>query len=485
MNKKLCKPVIFLFSLSLIISGCNEEAPHFLELDKTALVFDVEGGSQNIAVSSNGVWTVSSGVNWVTVSPQSGERNVTVSITVSENRTLEERKATLIFVGRTVFSNETITVVVEITQKAKILYLELDKTTVAFEAEGGSQDIAVSTNGNWRVVSNTPNWVTVSPRSGERDATVTVTASENRLFVERRTILTFNDRTETVTVEITQEARFIEIDTNILSFGFESGSQSIQVSSNGSWRVFNSPNWVTVSPQFGTGNATIAITVTENGFAGGRANELIFICGTQGTIIATIDITQEIKPFYDNHPQGVVINGVRWATRNVDAPGTFAESPESSGMFYQWNRNIGWSSTNPMINSNGGTFWNSSNQAGSTWTRANDPCPQGWRVPTRAEIQTLGNTNNVISQWTTLNGVSGRTFTDRNTDNTIFLPAVGWRTNTSGVINLAGNRGLYWSSTFGNATYSFYLLFTSIVVIAGSNDLGNRAGGMSVRCVAE
>ena len=30
---------------------------------------------------------------------------------------------------------------------------------------------------------------------------------------------------------------------------------------------------------------------------------------------------------------GVVIDGIRWATRNVDAPGTFAENPEDAGMF--------------------------------------------------------------------------------------------------------------------------------------------------------
>jgi len=31
--------------------------------------------------------------------------------------------------------------------------------------------------------------------------------------------------------------------------------------------------------------------------------------------------------------EGVVINGIRWATRNVDAPGTFVDNPEDAGMF--------------------------------------------------------------------------------------------------------------------------------------------------------
>ena len=32
-------------------------------------------------------------------------------------------------------------------------------------------------------------------------------------------------------------------------------------------------------------------------------------------------------------PNGVEINGLMWATRNVDKPGTFAENPEDFGMF--------------------------------------------------------------------------------------------------------------------------------------------------------
>ena len=39
---------------------------------------------------------------------------------------------------------------------------------------------------------------------------------------------------------------------------------------------------------------------------------------------------------------GVEINGVTWATRNVDAPGTFAAKPEDMGMFYQWNSKVSW-----------------------------------------------------------------------------------------------------------------------------------------------
>ena len=56
--------------------------------------------------------------------------------------------------------------------------------------------------------------------------------------------------------------------------------------------------------------------------------------------------------------EGVVINGVKWATRNVDKPGTFAANPENAGMLFQWNRRVGWSANDPMVNSNGDVTWN-------------------------------------------------------------------------------------------------------------------------------
>ena len=92
----------------------------------------------------------------------------------------------------------------------------------------------------------------------------------------------------------------------------------------------------------------------------------------------------------------VLINGVRWATRNVDAPGTFAASPESAGMFYQWNRRKAWAATGEKVpgwppNWDGweGWSWNHTNPGATTWEVSNDPSPAGYRVPTYAEILSL------------------------------------------------------------------------------------------------
>ena len=138
---------------------------------------------------------------------------------------------------------------------------------------------------------------------------------------------------------------------------------------------------------------------------------------------------------------GVVINGVKWATRNVDAFGTFAATPESPGMFYQWNRKIAWTAAG----SGGG--WDSSLATCDTWESSNDPSPEGWRVPTVEEQQTLLDTKKVANEWTTQNGVTGRKFTDKASGNSLFLPAAGCRRYSDGMLSDVGTDGGYWSST--------------------------------------
>ncbi|GHT25423.1 hypothetical protein FACS189430_12000 [Bacteroidia bacterium] len=173
---------------------------------------------------------------------------------------------------------------------------------------------------------------------------------------------------------------------------------------------------------------------------------------------------------------GVVINGVRWATRNIATPGYFASSPNDVGLFYQWNRKKAWAATGNV------SGWDDTNAEGDSWATANDPSPEGWRVPTRAELNKLLESDKVSSVWTTQNGVNGRLFTDITSGNTLFLPAAGYRDTSDGTLYNAGTFGFYWSSTASGTAFAYSLFFSSDY--ADWYD-GLRRYGFSVRSVAE
>jgi uncharacterized protein (TIGR02145 family) len=193
----------------------------------------------------------------------------------------------------------------------------------------------------------------------------------------------------------------------------------------------------------------------------------------------------EVKRFTTSQCEGVMIGGVCWATHNVDMPGTFTANPEDAGMLYRWNSTIGWSSTDPMVNSIGGTTWDPPGSVVGTyidvrWERVNNPCPKGWRMPIQEELFSLGQFF-WLNQWTTLNGVTGRTFNGE--QSSIFLPAAGYRDDNTGACNDVGTVGYYWTtSTYCYVNPSaYYLYFSSVHSYPGNTN--HHADGFSIRCV--
>ena len=195
-------------------------------------------------------------------------------------------------------------------------------------------------------------------------------------------------------------------------------------------------------------------------------------------IIPREENTQNIT--VDAIPCSVIINGIRWATRNVGVPGTFVDRMEDAGMFFQWNRRVGWSSTDSMINSDGDTVWDSTYSDGTEWYAENDPCPAGWRVPTRTELQSLVDSG---SEWITYNGVNGRLF--GTTPNRIFLPAVGWHWGNG--LSSVGTIGAYWSSCISICGTPIGSLARGLEFHIPGASTSNipRDRGFFVRCVAK
>lgn len=182
--------------------------------------------------------------------------------------------------------------------------------------------------------------------------------------------------------------------------------------------------------------------------------------------------------------EGVEINGIVWATRNVAAPGTFAETPEEFGMYYQWNRRTGWA--DPV-----GSKWDGAPYTDPQWQSGNDPCPAGWRLPTRDENRSLDQVIKVDWSYTTQNGVAGSKFVDKENGNSLFLPSAGY-IGADGVAAEQGTHGYYRSVTPYPETGNGYVLYFREDRTEGSGDgeglifLAYKwpyQNGYSVRCV--
>lgn len=128
-------------------------------------------------------------------------------------------------------------------------------------------------------------------------------------------------------------------------------------------------------------------------------------------------------------------------------------------------------------------LWNSGSESAPVKTEY-DPCPEGWRIPTHAELDEL---NNNYSSWTTAdNGQMGRWFSGPNSYTTsvpqVFFSAAGFRYSGDGDAYDRGYFGYYWSSGPSFEGFAYFLGFGSSSVYVSSS---GRAYGYSVRCVQE
>lgn len=135
------------------------------------------------------------------------------------------------------------------------------------------------------------------------------------------------------------------------------------------------------------------------------------------------------------------------------------------------------------LSSPDGLLWNTGSEMSPIKTDY-DPCPKGWRVPTRDELKML---SGYKMTWGTNDaGQYGYWFADSAYEGTedarLFLLASGLRSSKDGSISNRFNFGYYWSSMPYNVNYSTGLFIGKTNV--GMTDY-QRANGLSVRCVQE
>jgi len=126
----------------------------------------------------------------------------------------------------------------------------------------------------------------------------------------------------------------------------------------------------------------------------------------------------------------------------------------------------------------------------------NDPCPDGWRVPTGVELQSImdgskdivsfsGSYNSVSGnrwQWVSTSGAGYLITPSGSSSPTLFLPAAGYRTHDYSTLTFVGSYGYYWSSS-ADGTNASRMTFNLDNVFPGN--YASRSSGFSVRCVAD
>ena len=199
------------------------------------------------------------------------------------------------------------------------------------------------------------------------------------------------------------------------------------------------------------------------------------------------------NPNTGNHEYVDLGLSVKWATCNVGA-----SKPEEYGDYFAWGETqpkntYDWSTykwcngsydtqTKYCTKNSYGTVDNKTQlELSDDAARAN--WGGSWRMPTHEEQEELR--TQCTWTWTTQNGVYGYKVTSKKsgyTNNSIFLPAAGYRIDSS--LSNAGSYGYYWSSSlYTGYPYSAYYLYFYSVNVGWYDD--DRYVGFTVRPVCQ
>ncbi len=265
----------------------NQEAapdPHFLEVTPITLDFGHEGGSQEIAIACDAEWIIDLSDNWLSLSTSEGTGNGSVTVTAEHNVFNESRRASV----NVVSGNLVCRVLVMQEPGEESLVANVSPDTLYVPQQGGVKMFEITSNTNWTL--SVPSWITIIDTSGSGDATVDMMVGTNSTYSSRiGYIRVMRNGEELARVVVVQEGipAILTVDVEEIVFTREGGMQYFNLTSNMSWEISNSEEWLVCNPMVGSGNAEVVVKVLPMSGTGSRETVLV-IRGSLGQIVHVV-----------------------------------------------------------------------------------------------------------------------------------------------------------------------------------------------------
>ena len=213
-----------------------------LSTDATLLEFSDKAGQMSFNLTADTKWTSVNSATWFYSTPTSGNGDATITVSVEENITVEERTGTIQYTYSDKLTN------VNVHQLAK--YMTIDNDAFEFDSKGGIHTVEVFTNDEWSAeIGHDVSWLKLSKSSGTGDAIITLTAEDNPSVNVRSTTVIINSKySQSIRILVSQEPRYLSVSSeSILFFANGGTSEVVTINTNGTYDIKSDVSWFTVN----------------------------------------------------------------------------------------------------------------------------------------------------------------------------------------------------------------------------------------------
>jgi hypothetical protein len=197
----------------------------------------------------------------------------------------------------------------------KSVEVSFDMQTQTIAAEGGTYTVELKSNGDWNIAASA-DWLTVSPTSGNGDATLTLVAQRNASHQVRSTEIKATTKDNTATLTVSQEfvpnthpeEHYLTITPTEVDMDYMGGRTTIDLECDEEWMTDAGVDWARIDRTEGNGNEQVTLTLTQNTSFTARQVEIKFVSASQ--CVAVLRVRQEGAPdphYLNVSPAGVSI----------------------------------------------------------------------------------------------------------------------------------------------------------------------------------
>ena len=238
--------------MSVIQAGASPAA----SVATSEITFSGAAGTKSVDVTSNCEYNISCSDSWLEV--QKSEDGSKLSVSAVENASVTSRTSKIYLC----YKDMSLTSITVTQQAANVT---LDTQTLEFENTAADCTIKVTSEASW-TAKTSQTWIQLNPESGSAgESSLKVSVSPNSSISSREGYIYFYiGSSQVVQIPVVQKGMYIEFSASSLTMEAGVDEKTISIRSNTSWTISTYPEWCSVSPTSGTGNANISVKTADN-----------------------------------------------------------------------------------------------------------------------------------------------------------------------------------------------------------------------------